>query len=122
VTPHYLALEGLINLMEAVERIRQGIGTVAALLGIVLTLVDYRTKVTSEIAELIRSHYGAQVLETEIRVNVRLTEAPSFGQTIFAYDLHSSGAVAYRRLATEVLHRCGKMVGGKALRMERKHA
>jgi chromosome partitioning protein len=114
VTPHYLALEGLVNLMAAVERMRRGIGTVAVLLGIVLTMVDYRTRATSEIAEVIRSHYSAQVLKTEIRMNIRLTEAPSFGQTIFDYDSRSTGAEAYRRLAAEVLQRSRRMAGQKA--------
>ena len=79
-----------------------------ALLGLVLTMVDYRLRVTREIVDLIRGHYGAQVFRTEIGVNVRLAEAPSFGQPIFAYDPASTGATAYRRLTTEVLQRCRK--------------
>jgi chromosome partitioning protein len=108
VTPHYLALEGLVNLMEAVERVRQGVHTAAPLLGLVLTLVDYRLRVTREIVDLIRGQYGDQVFRTEIRVNVRLAEAPSFGQPIFVYDPASTGAEAYRRLTMEVLQRCRK--------------
>ncbi|MFQ5872597.1 MAG: ParA family protein [Dehalococcoidia bacterium] len=66
VTPHYLALEGLVNLMDAIERMRQGIGTVASLLGIVPTMVDYRTKATSEIVDLIRGHYGDLVFKAVV--------------------------------------------------------
>jgi len=108
VVPHYLALEGLVNLTDAVERVRQGIGTGASLLGFLLTMVDYRLRVTHEIVKMIRDHYKGKVFKAEVRVNVRLTEAPSFGQTIFDYDGSSTGSQAYRRLATEVLQRVKK--------------
>ncbi|MDB4931590.1 MAG: Cobyrinic acid ac-diamide synthase [Myxococcaceae bacterium] len=108
VTPQYLAVEGLVNLMEATELLRRGTGARASLLGLVLTQVDRRPKVTGEVIDLIRGHYGDRVFKTEIPINVRLSEAPSFGQTIFGHDPSSSGAEAYRRLATEVLQRCRK--------------
>ena len=117
VQPHYLALEGLVNLEAAVERVRAGIGTKARLLGLLLTLVDYRTRATREVVELIRGHYKRGVFQTEIRVNTRLAEAPSFGQSIFQYDKASSGADAYRLLARELIRRLtskdGKMEGWK---------
>jgi chromosome partitioning protein len=106
ITPHYLALEGLVNLFDAIERMRQSFGTVASLLGLVLTIVDYRTRAAGEVVEMIRSQYKTKVFRTEIRVNVRLTEAPSFGQTILDYATASTGATAYRDLAAEVLQRC----------------
>lgn len=106
LTPDYLALEGLVNFMDAVEKIRSGIGgKVAAPLGILLTLADYRLNVTEEISRMIRGYYGRLVFKTEIRGNVRLKEAPSFGQSIFDYDNRSSGAEAYRKLTKEVLQR-----------------
>ena len=108
VAPQYLALEGLVNLLEAVEKIRAGFGMTARCLGLVLTMVDYRAKVTNELVEMIRGHYQDLVLDTEIRGNVRLAEAPSFGKPIFAYDAKSSGALAYDQLSQEVLHRCRK--------------
>lgn len=108
VTPDYLALEGLVNLLEAVERIRNGIGKAADLLGILLTLADYRLNVTGEIREMIRRHYGRAVFRTEIRGNVRLKEAPSFGKTIFDYDAAAAGAEAYRDLTKEVIQRIGR--------------
>lgn len=108
VTPHYLALEGLVNLMEAVERVRQGMGTASLQLGLVLTMVDYRNRATREIVDIIRGHYKRQVFKTEIRINVRLAEAPSFGKSIFDYAPSSTGAAAYRRLVTEVLRHCRK--------------
>jgi chromosome partitioning protein len=116
VVPQYLALEGLVNLLEAVERIRRGIGMVGRLLGLLLTLVDYRTKVTSEIVQMIRGHYKHQVFDTEVRVNIRLAEAPSFGKSIFEYDGASNGAEAYRRLGEEVLQRCQNNEGHKELK------
>jgi chromosome partitioning protein len=106
ITPHYLALEGLVNLFDAIARMRQSFGTVASLLGLVLTIVDYRTRAAGEVVEMIRSQYKTKVFRTEIRVNVRLTEAPSFGQTILDYATTSKGAAAYRDLAAEVLQRC----------------
>jgi len=108
VTPDYLSLEGLVNLMDAVERIKKGIGKAAGLLGILLTLADYRLNVTEEIGRMIRGYYGRLVFKTEIRGNVRLKEAPSFGKTIFDYDNGSAGAEAYRQLTKEVLKRINK--------------
>jgi chromosome partitioning protein len=105
LTPDYLALEGLVNFMDAVEKIRHGIGKVAAPLGILLTLADYRLNVTEEIGRMIRAHYGRLVFKMEIRGNVKLKEAPSFGKSIFAYDKGSIGAEAYRKLTKEVLQR-----------------
>ena len=108
VTPDYLATEGLVNLMDAVERIKKGIGKAADLLGILLTMADHRLNVTDEIGRMIRGYYGRQVFKTEIRGNVRLKEAPSFGKSIFAYDNGSAGAEAYRQLTKEVLQRINK--------------
>ena len=106
LTPDYLALEGLVNFMAAVEKIRAGIGgKVAAPLGILLTLADYRLNVTEEIGKMIRGHWGRLVFKTEIRGNVRLKEAPSLGKTIFDYGKGSAGAEAYGQLTKEVLHR-----------------
>jgi chromosome partitioning protein len=108
LTPDYLALEGLVNFMDAVKKIQAGIGKVAAPLGILLTLADYRLNVTEEISKMIRKHYGQMVFKTEIKGNVRLKEAPSFGKTIFDYDNGSAGAEAYRQLTKEVLQRIVK--------------
>ena len=108
LTPDYLALEGLVNLLAAVDRIRDGIGHVGELLGVLLTMVDHRLNVSGEIGTMIRRHYGRAVFKTEVPVNVRLKEAPSFGKTIFDYDAGATGAAAYRELVKEVLHRVGR--------------
>ena len=102
LTPEYLALEGLVNLMAAVEKIHEGIGDKCRLLGILLTKVDHRRRVTEEIVRVIRDHYGDQVFRTEVGVDVRLVEAPSFGKSIFQYDRRSSGAEAYLKLVGEI--------------------
>ena len=107
--PEYLALEGLVSLMAAVDRIHAGIGDSCQLLGIVLTKVDRRRRVTEEIIQLIREHYGRQVFQTEIKVDVRLVEAPSFGQTVLEYSPGSTGAVGYELLADEVIKKKGRL-------------
>ena len=104
-TPEYLALEGLVGLMDAVEKINEGIGDKCSLLGILLTKVDHRRKVTEEIVKVIRSHYRDQVFKAEVGVDVRLIEAPSFGKTIFQYDRRSTGADAYLQLAGEIIRK-----------------
>lgn len=108
VTPQYLALEGLTTLMSAIERIRAGIGCQTELLGILLTQVDRRGNATREIVNLIRDHYKHEVFKTEVRVNTRLAEAPSFGKTIFQHDWTASGAVAYQDVATEIMSKLKK--------------
>ena len=105
VTADYLAVEARVNLLDGVDRIRAGIGGEAVMLGIFLTMVDHRLNVTEEIGRMIRRHYGRAVFKTEIPVNVKLKEAPSFGRVIFDYAGGSSGAVAYAALVQEVLHR-----------------
>ena len=106
VVPQYLALEGLVNLLDAVGRVEAWTGRGALLLGILLTVVDYRPRVTWEIVETIRGRYRNLVFNTEIRINTRLAEAPSVGQTIFDYAPSSTGAECYADLTTEVLWRC----------------
>lgn len=105
VIPHYLSLEGLASLLDAIERIKAGIGVTGSLLGILLTMVDPRTKVTTEISDIIRTQFKDAVFKTEIKTNIKLAEAPSFGKTIFQYDWNCHGAEAYQALAKEVLHR-----------------
>ena len=105
VIPHYLALEGLVSLLDAIERVKAGIGARGALLGILLTMVDSRTRVTKEISEMIRKQFPNDVFTTEIKTNIKLAEAPSFGKTVFQYDWNCTGALAYQALAKEVIQR-----------------
>ncbi len=105
LTPQFLVLDGLGNFLDATERLRYRLGSHSRRLGILLTQVDYRTKTTRPYVEDLRRTHGAEIFDTEVRINVRLAEAPSFGQTIFQYAATSSGAEAYRDLAEEILRR-----------------
>jgi len=109
LTPQFLVLDGLENFLGSVERLRFRFGSKARLLGLLLTQADYRTRTTKPYVEQIRSEFGSKVLGTEIRVNVRLAEAPSFGQTIFQYAPDSTGSRAYCELAEELLDRWSRV-------------
>lgn len=106
--PHFLALEGLEKLVEAVDRLRYRCHSETRLLGILPTLADYRAKTTRESVVALRRRFGERVFAIEIRVNISLAEAPAYGQTIFAYDARSTGAHAYALLAEEFLMCCAQ--------------
>ncbi|MCB1037061.1 MAG: ParA family protein [Acidobacteria bacterium] len=105
VTPQFLVLDGLGNFLDRLERLRFRLSSEARLLGLLLTQVDYRTRTTRPYVEQIRDQFGEAVFDGEVRINVRLAEAPSYGQTIFQYAPDSSGAASYRQLADEILNR-----------------
>lgn len=105
IVPHYLAVTSLEPLLWATQRLPATYGVRPRLLGVVLTQVDYRTKIARAYVEKIRKRFGDAVFSVEIRTNVRLAEAPERGQTIFDYAPQSSGARGYRLLAAEVLMR-----------------
>jgi chromosome partitioning protein len=105
VVPHPLNVEALAALFEALEEIRERIGRLPELLGILLTMVDRRTAVTGRVTSALRGAYGPGVLETEIPINVRLAEAPARSRTIFHFESWSKGAHAYARLGEELLLR-----------------
>ncbi len=109
VVPQYLALEGVRNLLPTAERLYERFGRRTQLLGIVLTIVDYRTKANRTNIDLIRSQFGNAVFAIEIRTNIRLAEAPAEGMTIFEYDPNCAGAKAYRLLAAETLIRASQL-------------
>jgi chromosome partitioning protein len=106
VTPSYLAVEGLVQLLSSVRQIADGHGSSARLLGILLTMVDSRMRLTSDVIAMLRNHYKDQVLDTEIKVNVKLAEVSSFGQSIFEYDSRCSGAKLYLQALKELEARC----------------
>ena len=103
--PHYLAIEGVRNLCGYVDRLQGRHGVPTRLLGILLTMVDYRTRATRENVDRLRDEFEDGVFGVEIRTNTRLAEAPSAGQTIFEYDPASTGADAYYLMAEEYLQR-----------------
>jgi chromosome partitioning protein len=108
VTPHHLDMEALSGFFELLESVRGRLGRGPELLGILLTLVDHRTRVTDEVVAAIRRAWGSKVFRTEIPINVRLAEAPGQGRTIFDFESWSAGALAYGRLGGEVLRRARK--------------
>ena len=101
----YLSLEGVSALMDTAERIRAGFNSQIELEGILLTMVDDRTILARQVAEQLRRHFPEKVFETVIPRNVRLAEAPSYGQPILLYDVRSRGAECYIQLAKELLSR-----------------
>jgi len=110
----YLALEGVSELLDTLMRIRRTLNPSLAIEGIVLTMHDERTTLSRQVTSDLRSFFGAQVFETIIPRNVRLAEAPSHGKPILMYDVHSSGAKAYDRLAKEVITSGQKRIGAGA--------
>ncbi len=102
--PHFLAVEGLEPLIAAADRLGLATGYKAELLGVVLTMVDYRLMATRRVVDDVRRQFGRKVFAMEVRTNVSLAEAPAFGQTIYQYKPYATGARAYRLLAEEFSH------------------
>ncbi len=101
----YYALEGLSLLINTLRRVKKGLNPRLYLYGILLTMYDGRNRLTRQVEAEVRRHFGQTVFETVIPRNVRLSEAPSHGKPIFAYDSSSRGARAYMMLAQEILRR-----------------
>ncbi|HJT59238.1 MAG TPA: ParA family protein [Ktedonobacteraceae bacterium] len=101
----YLALEGLTQLLNTIQIVKSKLNPDLFIAGVVLTMFDPRTRLAGEIVREVRNHFPKEAFQTIISRNVRLSEAPSFGQPILDYDPSSPGAVAYRALAEEVMAR-----------------
>ncbi len=101
----YYALEGLSQLLSTVRMIQKHLNPQLRLSTILLTMYDGRTRLAQQVAEEVREHFANEVLHTVIPRSVRVSEAPSFGQTVIAYDGQSAGAVAYREAAVEIIKR-----------------
>jgi chromosome partitioning protein len=99
----YYALEGLANLVETVDLVRGQLNPRLSVQGIFLTMADQRNNLAKQVEAEVRGHFGEKVYRTRIPRNVRLSEAPSHGQPILLYDIHSKGAIAYVKLADELL-------------------
>jgi chromosome partitioning protein len=106
----YLALEGISQLMNTLQRIRHGLYPELRIRGVVLTMFDGRTRLASDVVSEIRRFFPSQVFESIIPRSIRLAEAPSYGQPINIYAPESSGAHAYQSLAREILVGDGVMV------------
>ena len=101
----YYALEGLAQLLNTVELVRSHLNPNLEVTTVLLTMYDSRTRLADQVADEVRSHFGALVLEPVIPRNVRVSEAPGFGQTVMTYDAGSRGAVGYLQAAYEIAQR-----------------
>lgn len=105
VQAEYYALEGLGQLLQTVQRVKQTINPSLDLLGVLLTMYDKRTSLSEQVMDELSNHFGDKIFKTVIPRNIRLAEAPSFGKTINEHDRWSKGARAYKQLAKEVSKR-----------------
>ena len=103
----YYALEGLSQLLKNVDLVSSNLNPRLKVGGVVLTMYDGRTKLSKEVAEQVREYFGDLAFRTVIPRSVRLSEAPSYGEPIEAFDPMSRGAIAYRHLGQEFLERHG---------------
>jgi chromosome partitioning protein len=101
----FFALEGISQLIRTIDRVKHRLNPGLQLEGIVLTMVDRRNNLSEQVSADVRGHFGAQVFETSIPRNIRITEAPSHGLPVLLYDFRSAGAQAYLNLAAEFLRR-----------------
>jgi chromosome partitioning protein len=112
--PHFLALHGLSKLLRTVEVVSKRLNNRLRLSGVILCMYDSTTRLAAEVSNDVEAffngtpgenqvHHGAKFFESRIRRNIRLAEAPSFGQSIFEYAPDSNGAADYRSLAGEVM-------------------
>jgi chromosome partitioning protein len=101
----YFALEGVSELLDTIERLRQSFNPGLEIEGVVLTMYDDRTNLAQQVTQELKRHFGDKLLETVIPRNIRLAEAPSYGKPALLYDVRSRGAESYIRLAKEIMHR-----------------
>jgi len=101
----YYALEGLGQLLQTVELVRQGLNPGLQIAGLLMTMFDSRTRLSTQVVDEVRSHFPELTYRTVIPRNIRLSEAPSFGKPISRYDPTCAGSDAYFDLATEVVER-----------------
>ena len=104
----YMALEGLGQILRNVDRLKTAhVNDGLELGGVVMTMFDMRTRLSRQVVDEVKQHLPDKIFKTVIPRTVRLSEAPSFGKTIFEYDAMNPGATAYRQLAKEVIERFG---------------
>jgi len=99
----YYALEGLTQLINTVELVKNNLNSKLAIEGVLLTMADYRTNLTKEVIQEARNFFKEKIYKTVIPRNIRLSEAPSFGKPIFLYDRDSIGSQKYWELCCEIL-------------------
>ncbi len=99
----FFALEGVSQLLDTIERVREGFGSSIKIEGVLLTMYDERMNLTRQVEQDLREFFEQEVFQTVIPRSIRLAEAPSFGKPILSYDLRSRGAESYIQLAKEIL-------------------
>lgn len=105
----YYSLEGISALIQTINQIQQQLNPALSIEGIVRTMYDPRSSLTLEVSDQLKEHFGDQLYQTCIPRNVRLAEAPSFGQPALIYDRQSKGAIAYLALAGEFIRRSDRL-------------
>jgi chromosome partitioning protein len=98
----YYALEGLSQLLRTVDMVSSHLNPDLRVSAIVLTMYDGRTRLASQVVHEVRTHFGERVLDTVVPRSVRVSEAPSYGQTVLTYDANSLGSLAYREVAEQL--------------------
>jgi chromosome partitioning protein len=101
----YFALEGISELLDTIERLRQSFNPDLQIEGVVLTMYDDRTNLAQQVTQELKRHFGDKLLTTVIPRNIRLAEAPSYGKPVLLYDVRSRGAESYIKLAKELMDR-----------------
>jgi chromosome partitioning protein len=114
----YFALEGISELVQTLDRVRESLNKDLEIEGVLLTMYDDRTNLAQQVTQNLKEFFKDKLLKTVIPRNVRLAEAPSYGKPVMLYDPKSKGAEAYRDLAIEILERNGMDTVGAKLRRE----
>jgi len=109
----YYALEGLSQLLKNIELIEKHLNPDLAVSTILLTMYDSRTNLANQVAQDVRDHFPDQVLDTLIPRSVRVSEAPSYGQSVISYDLNSAGSLSYLEAAAEIARRGAPSTGAQ---------
>ncbi len=104
----YYALEGVSQLMRTINLVKGELNDGLRLSTVLLTMFDGRTRLAAQVADEVRTHFAAETLPTVIPRSVRISEAPSYGQTVLTYHPDSAGAVSYLKAAQEIAHRGAK--------------
>lgn len=115
----FFALEGLGKLLNTIKIVQARLNTSLDIEGILLTMYDSRLRLAKQVVEEVRTHFRQMVFDTIIHRNTKLSEAPSFGETIIMHDVDSKGAINYLNLAREIIHKNNKVPQEKRVNEKR---
>lgn len=105
IQAEYYALEGLTALMRTISLVKEELNPDLEITGVLLTMFDARTKLATQVGAEVKKHFPDEMLQTIVPRSVKMSEAPSYGQTVLTYDPQSVGAKAYRKAAKEIMDR-----------------